>query len=48
METISQVFFKCDYAKDLWKEMSWLVLSSYNKPFSFEIMNVLFLIWESG
>ncbi len=28
--------------------MSWLVFSAYNTLFSFEIMNVLFLIWESG
>ncbi len=48
LETISHLFFECDYAKDLWKEMSWLVFSAYNKLFSFEIINVLFLIWESG
>ncbi len=28
--------------------MSWLVFSAYNKLFSFEIINALFLIWESG
>ncbi len=28
--------------------MSWLVFSAYNKLFCFEIINVLFLIWESG
>ncbi len=28
--------------------MSWLLFSAYNKLFSFEIINVLFLIWESG
>ncbi len=49
LETIiTHLFFECDHAKDLWQEMSWLVFSAYNKLFSFEIINVLFLIWESG
>ncbi len=45
-ETITHLCFECDHAKDLWKEMSWLVFSVYNK--GFEIIHVLFLIWESG
>ncbi len=28
LETISHLFFECDYAKDLWKEISWLVFSA--------------------
>ncbi len=40
LATISHLFFKCDYAKDLWKDMSWLVFSAYTNIFSFKISTV--------
>jgi len=42
------LFFECDYVKEFWKRVAWLIFSAYYKLFTFEVVNVLFLTWDSG
>lgn len=48
LETIPHLFFECDYAKEFWKKVAWLIFSAYYKLFTFKVVNVLFLIWDTG